>query len=565
MSKLDELKDLLFSDEQRVLEDISDRLETPDRRVADLAEVLPESIEESHKRGRLASAMRKPLAEVMTVAIREDPQDYADALFPVIGPAIRKAVAEAFKSLTQQFNQAIEHSVTPQGLRWRFEAWRSGVPFSQYLMQRTLLYQVEQAYLIDAESGLLISHVADESIQYKDEDAVSAMFTALQEFIKDAFLGNQKKGLESAEMGDLTIWAMHGPESILACVIRGLPPRSLRTDMREILETIEGRYRETLIGFSGEREESAEIEQQLRKCLRSSTRPEMAGKKSGKISPATVLGIIVVLLALVWIGRTIITTMQTRRLAGAFESTPGIVLTDIGRSDGKLVVTGFRDPLAEPPASIVSRAELRAEHVIMHLTAFVSLDPDIVTARAIRMLEPPDTISIASTESGPAISGRATSSWLLQARDRVRFIPGLEDTIFNVEAIDPINVEKTEFDTLARKLNGATLRFETNDRLEPGQDELIENLSADLVKLTRYAEMLGIKPVIVITGFSDASGSSDVNSRVQLMRSRQFATALEEAAGRSFNIELMAAGSDSSAKERKAVLGVGPNAGRRGR
>lgn len=557
MNKLDELKEILFGDEQRTLDDLSDRLETPDRRMADLVEILPDSIEESHRGGRLASAIRKPLSEVMAVAIREEPKSYADALFPIMGPAIRRAIAEALKALTQQLNEAIEHSVTPQGLRWRFEAWRAGIPFSQYLLHRTLLYRVEQAYLIDVDSGLLIAHVADESIQYKDEDAVSAMFTALQEFIKDSFLGEHRRaGLESAEMGDLTIWAVHGPESILAAVVRGSPPRSLRSEMRGVLETIEGRFRETLIQFSGDREESSEIESELRRCLRSSRRADVVERRSGGISPVAILGALAVLLAIAWLVRSAITTQQTRRVADAFERTPGVVVTEIDHSGGKIVVSGFRDPLAAPTAEIVAGSGVREERVVARLTPFVSLDADILAARARRILEPPDGVRITATEAGPAVHGTATPTWVTEANRRARLVPGLEETQFHVTAVDPVKPAQLEFDSLLASVDGASVRFTENDTLESSEEPATRKLAADMGRLADLGRELGVDTRFVITGFTDETGTAAINVELQALRASALASAIERAAGRKLDIERASAGLGSLVSARQATVTV---------
>ena len=557
MNKLNELKEILFGDEQRALDDLSDRLEAPDRRMADLVEILPDSIEESHRGGRLASAMRKPLSEVMAVAIREEPKSYADALFPVMGPAIRRAIAEALKALTQQLNEAIEHSITPQGLRWRFEAWRAGIPFSQYLLHRTLLYRVEQAYLIDADSGLLISHVADESIQYKDEDAVSAMFTALQEFIKDSFLGEHRRaGLESAEMGDLTIWAVHGPESILAAVVRGSPPRSLRSEMRAVLETIEGRYRETLVQFSGDREESAEIESELRRCLRSSRRPDDAEGRSRGISPVAILAAIAALLIIFWLVRSAIATQQTRRVASAFEGTPGIVITDIDHSDGKIIVSGFRDPLATPTANIVADSGVDEERIVAELTPFVSLDGDIVATRAVRVLEPPDSVTIAATEAGLSIQGTATPTWLAEANRRARLVPGLENSHFAVTAVEQISPARIEFDRLFASIDGVSIRFAEEAELEAGQEAATRVLAEDMLRLVDVGREIGVNTRFVITGFTDPTGTAAINLRLQALRASTLANAIEQAAGRKLNIEQVSSGIENSMNARKATVTV---------
>jgi hypothetical protein len=68
-------------------------------------------------------------------------------------PSIRKAIAETMSGLVNTINRAIEHSLSPQGIRWRIESWRTGVPFAQIVMRHALVYRVEQVFLVHAETG----------------------------------------------------------------------------------------------------------------------------------------------------------------------------------------------------------------------------------------------------------------------------------------------------------------------------------------------------------------------------------------------------------------------------
>jgi len=79
--------------------------------------------------------------------------------------------------LTDTINRAIEHSFSPQGIRWRIESWRTGVPFAQIVMRHALVYRVEQVLLVHAETGLLLAHVPDGALG--DADLVSSMLTAI--------------------------------------------------------------------------------------------------------------------------------------------------------------------------------------------------------------------------------------------------------------------------------------------------------------------------------------------------------------------------------------------------
>ena len=138
-----------------------------------------------------------------------------------MGPAIRKAISEALKSMLQSMNNAIDTSLSPSA---RYKAWRAGVPLAEWVLRKNIIYRVNEVYLIDPRSGLLIDHLHHPDVSHKDEDAVSAMLTAIQDFVKDSFASESLGGLDSAVIGEYTVWLSQGPHAMLACLIRGVPP-----------------------------------------------------------------------------------------------------------------------------------------------------------------------------------------------------------------------------------------------------------------------------------------------------------------------------------------------------
>jgi len=122
MSELDELKRLLFSDEQKSLIELEQRVDDPVTRAEDVAAVLAQSVELGNAQGEaLSDALRKPVNNAIRASIRDDVDIFADALFPVMGPAIRRSVLETLRAFMQSLNQTIESAFSWQGIKWRIE------------------------------------------------------------------------------------------------------------------------------------------------------------------------------------------------------------------------------------------------------------------------------------------------------------------------------------------------------------------------------------------------------------------------------------------------------------
>ena len=210
--ELEQLKQLLFEEELQIVATLRKQLE-PQQRVTDTAEILADSIKiAATNNQRFVTALNDPVAECIRNIVAEKPQQFADSLFPVIGPAIRKSISEALKSFVQSTNEMIEQSMSPKSLRWRWEAKRSGVPFSEIVLKHSLLYRVEEVFLIQQGSGLLIEHVSHPDVHINDSDAISAMLTVIRDFSRDSFSAEASDSLDTVEFGERTLWMIEGPK-----------------------------------------------------------------------------------------------------------------------------------------------------------------------------------------------------------------------------------------------------------------------------------------------------------------------------------------------------------------
>ena len=139
------------------------------------------------------------LAPIMEKAaessIRSDPTTLVNILYPTIVPAIRKSIGETIDETFQRLNQTLKYSLTWRGLKWRWEAWRTGRSFAEVVLKHTLVYQVEHVFLVHRHTGLLVAHVAAENAVSQDPQLVSSMLVAIQDFVRDSFSGAEHQGL----------------------------------------------------------------------------------------------------------------------------------------------------------------------------------------------------------------------------------------------------------------------------------------------------------------------------------------------------------------------------------
>ncbi len=131
----------------------------------------------------------------------------------------------------------------------------------------TLLYGVEQVFLIHRETGLLLQHVSAPGQTSRDPDLVSGMLTAIQDRVHQS-IGSRGEGLEKMRVGDLTVCIERGPQVLLAVVVRGeFPEGWLRGMLHDTLEKISIYHSEALDQFTGNTAEFDGCRRFLEGCL----------------------------------------------------------------------------------------------------------------------------------------------------------------------------------------------------------------------------------------------------------------------------------------------------------
>jgi len=521
MNDLDQLKELLFGAEKEALDSIAERVERREVRTADIADVLPEAIHTSHKKdSELVESLTEPVGKCLQRAFRDDPQTYGDALYPVMGPAIRKSIMHALRTFAQQINEAVEHSVSPKGLKWRLQASRAGVPFGEFVLQKTLRFRVEQAYLISRENGLLMGHVHHEASKIKDSDAVSAMFTAIQDFVKESFSPDRTGRLESADMGDFTLWAVHGPHALLVCVIRGVPPKSLRADLSAILERIHFRYGDAIREYKGDTATVPDVEMELERCLRYEAREESEPQRRGPPVLLTAVLLLLLIAAGFFMFRNWQYSKQLEELGAALEATPGIHVTELSRDGGTFRVRGLKDPIAVDVADVAGEIDIPADRLDVRTQPFQSLQPEIISERATRLFGQPGSVQFDVSGSTLHVAGDAPWAWQQMLQERFATLAGIQELDLSLLTAG----DREAFVDRVASLKQKRFYFQSNVEFAEGGAQALREHGVTLHGLVADAASYGYSIVVGLHASTDSAGDPSLNAR---LADRRASTAAE--------------------------------------
>ncbi len=450
-----ELRALIVGPELEDIRLLQQRLNDPNIRAEEVGHILAEAVRMQTSGGTaLRHALQPIIEQSIRTSVQRDPGILSDALFPIIGAAVRKAVASALQTLLQTLNGVVEQRFSFRSLAWRWEAVTTGKSFGEIVMLRSLLYRVEQVFLIHRETGLLLAHRVAETAVVKDADMVSGMLTAIQDFVQDSLGANQADKLETARVGEFTVWIQHGPSAILAGFLSGSPPQGLESVLQSVLETISSEYAEELADFNGNVTPFESCQPLLAKCFMGQAPPSKR-----RLSPLLWLVPSAAVVALaVWAFFSIRETLRWNDFIRQLREQPGIELTQAEKRGRGYFVSGFRDPLREQlrvadPSSLLAKAGISPNRVQFHWDNY---------------------------QSGQ-------------------------------EPFAPLR----EFLRVKEKVEGSTLHFESDSaQLSREQiDELVGSAS-DIRSLFNLGAKIGKTAALLIEGHTDDSGSEARNARL---------------------------------------------------
>jgi outer membrane protein OmpA-like peptidoglycan-associated protein len=517
---LEELRHLILAPEQEALERLHERIENPESRTEDVSGVVAEAIQRRRDHGgsdALSDALAPTIETALRESVRKDPTALADALFPVMGPAIRRSILETLRSFLDSFNQVLDQSLSWQGMKWRMEAIRTGRSFTEVALLHSLVFRVEQVFLIHKKTGLPIAHAVAPAVAMQDPSLVSGMLSAIQDFVRDSFNTGRDQGVNRMSVGDLDVWVEIGPYAILAAVIRGVAPRSFHDTMQEALEKIHAEYGAQLDFYDGDVAPFADVDKELSRCLEAKFKEE---PRSGGYGYALAAGGVLLALIGAWLGWRGWQYHRWSDLAEALGKQPGLTVTSFEREHGQFVIRGLRDPLAPDPNKFIENAHLDPAKAELRWGAYYALDDALIEQRAITALVPPDGVSLSVKEGVLRVDGRPSAKWLSDVRSRGLLIPGIRS--LDLGRFTP---EQIAFDEARGRIQAAVVRFPlASSELASAERANLRTLMPVFKELLTGPVALHSSIQIEVVGHSDTTGAETLNQNLSLRRAERIAS-----------------------------------------
>ena len=522
MNDLAHLRKLLLGSEYQDLLKLQREFSNHSHTSEKISQVISEAIAIRCKQDdSVSQALVPSIEDAIRVSAKRDPTRLANALFPVMGPAIRESVAETVSAMMQQVNQLLENSFSARSVKWRINAFRTKRSFAEVMLAETVLYQVEQVFLIHRESSLLINHLTSANAIVKDPDMVSSMLTAVTDFVKDSFVVDKQQNVKSIKFGQLNLLFEAGPHAIIVVAVRGLPPADLQITIREQVEELHRLYGSKLETYNGNVEQFPDTYAQLDKCLLSKKKDERleTSNKQKLPWPAIIAVGLFVLLPFLWWLVNKIEEHKWENVVNQLQAESGIVILNHHKQNGEYFVTGLRDPLSRDPAEIVSENKDFHKPVKWRMQSYYSNENKIINRRLLDVLNPPTGV-VANFQNGLlTIVGEAEAAWIAALPSKLPFIWG-------VKRVDTHQLrEKEDIQQKIQHLIGSieevVIEFAPNSSELSSNDLVsIDNVRRQISDLRDFVDKVGQEFKLGILGFADVSGAYSANILLSEQRAR---------------------------------------------
>ncbi len=437
MSQLDELRRIIVGGNADQLADLKNRIESLEHRTNDVAEVLSPAIDKELASGgdRLVESFKEPVSRSLKQAIRTEPAEYAEILYPVMAPSIRRAISQAISSLLLTINRSIDSATSVSAWKLRMQSWRTGVPYAELALRQSLVYRVEHVYLIHRDTGLLIKEISSSDTQTLDSDAIGAMFSAIQSFVQDSFTAGNDSRLTDLKVGEYNVWVAHGAQTMLACVITGDAPEALKQDLYDTLDQIRTDYSIEIARFQGDSSsfDGADLAMSnlLQVRLKDIDEKQAARKSKVPLWPFLILAAVLLFVGYHWFERKTLLDTANHLL----DNQPGIATTHLFWEDDKIVVQGLRDPDAKIPFATLESYGISESQIDLRTIPFRSLEVGMELQRFTEELELPSGVYLSEREGSIYLYGEAPFLWLQHNNNRIRQLAA--DRRLNISQLSP--------------------------------------------------------------------------------------------------------------------------------
>ncbi|MEG4815740.1 OmpA family protein [Microcoleus sp. K5-D4] len=461
----------------------------------------------------IAQALAPEMGKAITAQIKLERDSMVDALYPVIGSTIARYMAEAIKTI----NEKVSKAISVEGFKRKIRSKVQGVSEAELILQESVPFTVQAAFLIQKASGLIISEVQNSESYQLESEMVAGMLTAIRSFVNECIVQpGESSELNQIEYGASKILLEVAGYCYIAVVIKGEPPNLFIQKIRQTVSNLILNYGQVIHEFNGD---PGTIPDSLHPCIKTLFDPLQTEKSTKPPIALAAISLAALSLILVPWGIYQYRSSVDRRLEAnaiaALASTPELAVYRLDVAvDGKTLKLTGKLPNQELRAQAEKIAASTAPKLQLDnriIAVDVPPDPVLTAAEVQRItavLNQREGVSI-STRYGDrklTVEGRVRDGADAQKiAQSLKQIPGVQSVISTIK-LEP-------------------LKITTRIYFEQGTTKLDSTDEEIIASVKKFMDQYPQKQIKII-GHSDQSGELATNQQLSLRRAAAVRDAL---------------------------------------
>lgn len=235
---IERLREVILRNDRQTMAEVWRVLDSREEMEARTGNIIQERIEQKAQflKDNFEQEYGDTIDDLMERKIQSSKEEILNVIYPVLGQMIKKYIAYQFEQLQEAIERQIKNAkerLSPSNIFKRLRNRFSGVKESDLILSEAVQPIIEEVYVIQKESGLLLGSYY--SGDRKDEqDVIAGMLTAIKAFAEDAFK-KENQELETLEWGNFKIILQNNYSYYIAVVLTGAVSKPYRSQLSDKL------------------------------------------------------------------------------------------------------------------------------------------------------------------------------------------------------------------------------------------------------------------------------------------------------------------------------------------
>lgn len=214
---LKQLKGILLKETRQDINHLQHTLNTPGELKKKVNPIFEERMVQLKKSFPLEFG--EMMNKMIEVKLKASEEQLLNIIYPVLGQMIRKYIAHQFEAMKESIDKRMTQTFSYKNLKNKLKATFLGVSDSELILQDLNKIQIQEIFVIQHNSGLLLGSYSTTNMM--DRDMVAGMLTAIKSFSEDTFNINSQD-LDLIDYGNHKILIQNFYQYYFAMVLSGI-------------------------------------------------------------------------------------------------------------------------------------------------------------------------------------------------------------------------------------------------------------------------------------------------------------------------------------------------------